>query len=123
MPQIQSAAIVVPRALVATMIINGSLAFAMIISLFFCVTNLDEALGASDTMFYPFLEVFRTAVRSRTGACVMAGLILVLNIASSVGIYASASRMLWSFARDKGVPFHQYLVKVSVLFYLRAIPG
>lgn len=94
----------------------------MIISLFFCVANLDEALAASDTMFYPFLEVFRTAVRSRTGACVMAGLILILNIASSVGIYASASRMLWSFARDKGVPFHKWLVKVRVLFFWQSCP-
>ncbi|KAK4216303.1 choline transport protein [Rhypophila decipiens] len=111
--EIQSAAVVVPRALMYTVFINGSLAFAMIIALMFCLTDLEAALGASQTMFYPFLHVFYAAVGSTTGACLMAGVVLVLAIASSVSLYASASRMLWSFSRDRGLPFSQYLVRLS----------
>lgn len=95
-----------------TIIINGTLAFAMIIALLFCLTDIEAALGAASTMFYPFLEVFYAAVNSRAGACAMASIILVLAVASSVGIYASASRLMWSFARDKGLPFSEHLMKV-----------
>lgn len=110
--QIQSAAIVVPRAIMATIFINGTLALAMVIAFLFCISDLEAALEASETMYYPFLQVFYSGVNSKTGAVVMAVLLLVLAIASSVGIYASASRMLWSFSRDKGLPFNKYLFKV-----------
>lgn len=96
-----------------TITINGTLGFAALISLLFCLTNLDSALEASETMFYPFLEVFYAGVKSRGGAVAMAVVILTLAVASSVGIYASASRMLWSFSRDKGVPFSRHVSKLS----------
>lgn len=112
--EIQSASLVVPRALLFTIIINGSLAFAMTISLVFCLTDIAEAFAAADTMFYPFLQIFHAAVKSTAGAGAMAEIILLMAIANSVGVYASASRMLWSFSRDRDLPFSSYLVKVSI---------
>jgi choline transport protein len=35
-------------------------------------------------------------------------------IAAAIGIMATASRLLWSFARDNGVPFSNYISRVSV---------
>lgn len=113
--EIQSAATVVPKALLCTIVINGCLAFATIIALLFCLTDIYSAAEAADTMFYPFLQVFQSGVKSTTGACVMAGVVLVLAIASSIGVYATTSRMVWSFSRDKGLPFSRYLVKVSIV--------
>lgn len=95
-----------------TIVINGVLALATIIAMLFCLDDIGTALEAADTMFYPFLQIFFAAVKSRAGACMMAGIILGLAIASSVGIYASASRLMWSFARDRGLPFSQKLTKV-----------
>lgn len=95
-----------------TIIINGVLALATIIAMLFCLNDIETALEAADTMFYPFLQIFYAAVNSRAGACIMAGTILVLAVASSVGIYASASRLMWSFARDRGLPFSHKLTKV-----------
>ncbi|KAI1414623.1 amino acid transporter [Hypoxylon sp. FL1857] len=111
--EIQSAAVVVPRALMYTIIINGSMALAMAIAMIFCIEDLDAALAAVNTMFYPCLQIFSSAVRSIKGACLMAGVVLVLSIAGGVGVYASASRMVWSFSRDKGLPFSSYLVKLT----------
>ncbi|KAI1370479.1 putative GABA transporter [Hypoxylon crocopeplum] len=111
--EIQSAAVVVPRALLFTILINGSLAFAMAVALMFCLSDLDGALEAASTMFYPFLQIFYTSVGSVTGACIMACVVFVMAVASSVGVYASASRMLWSFSRDRGLPFDRYLVKLT----------
>ncbi len=111
--EIQSSALVVPRALLFTIIINGALAFAMTVSLLFCLTDMAAAIAATETMFYPFLQVFRDAVGSVVGASAMASIVLAMGIASSIGVYASASRMLWSFSRDQGLPFHKHIVKVS----------
>lgn len=65
--EIQSAATVVPKALLSTIFINGCLAFATIIALLFCLTDISSALEAADTMFYPFLQVFQSGVKSTTG--------------------------------------------------------
>ncbi|KAI0902733.1 amino acid permease-domain-containing protein [Ustulina deusta] len=111
--EIQSAPIVVPRALIYTILINGTLAFATIVALLFCATDLEAAVAAADTLFYPSLQIFQSALNSTVGAVVLGSVILVLSIAASVGIYASASRMIWSFSRDRGLPFHQFMVKLS----------
>ncbi|KAI0881260.1 putative GABA transporter [Annulohypoxylon maeteangense] len=113
--EIQSAATVVPQALVYTIFINGSLAFAMTIALMFCITDIDAAMAAAETMFYPFLEVFQSGVNSTTGAVIMSSVVLILAAASTVGVYASASRMIWSFSRDNGLPFSRHLAKRSSL--------
>lgn len=96
-----------------TITINGTLGFAALIAMLFCLTDLEAALEASETMFYPFLEVFYSGVKSRGGAVAMALVILTLALASSVSIYASASRMLWSFSRDKGIPFSKHVARLS----------
>lgn len=90
------------------------MAFAIVLGMLFCLTNIEAAIEASETIYYPFLEIFYASVNSRAGACVMASLVLMLAIVSTVGIYASASRMVWSFARDKGLPFSGHLVKVRL---------
>jgi choline transport protein len=111
--EIVSAATVVPKALVYSIVINGILAWAMLVAMMFCMGDLEAALEATETLFYPFIEIFYQAVNSRAGAAIMTSIILVMGIASIVGVYAASSRMLWSFARDRGVPFHRTLVKVS----------
>ncbi|KAI1823338.1 amino acid transporter [Xylaria intraflava] len=111
--EIQSAAVVVPKALLYTILINGLLAFAMVVALMFCLGDVDTALASADELFYPFLEIFHSAVKSTVGAGLLSGIVLVLAIASSIGVYASASRMLWSFSRDHGLPFSKQLVKLN----------
>lgn len=64
-------------------------------------------------MCYPALEIFLQGVKSRAGASLMASVVLILAFACSVGTYATASRMLWSFSRDKAVPFHRQLARLT----------
>ena len=88
----------------------------MILALMFCIGDVEAALGAQKTLGYPFLEIFVQAVNSVTGACLMAGLIVVLGFCSTVGGFAAASRMLWSLSRDRGTPFWKVLSRVCQLF-------
>ncbi|ORY01977.1 amino acid/polyamine transporter I [Clohesyomyces aquaticus] len=120
--EIVSAASVVPQALVYSVLINGSLALAMAIALVFCMGDIEAALEAQMTMIYPALEIFLQAVKSKTGAILMASIVLVLATACGVGAYATASRMIWSFSRDKGLPFSGTLVKVPTKLSKTALP-
>ncbi len=111
--EINNASVIVPRALIAGLFINGLLGFGMVLALMICLGNINAMLAAEETLTYPFIEVFGQATGSVTGASVMAALIVTMGVCGTVGALASASRMSWSFARDKGFPFHHILVKVS----------
>lgn len=101
--------------MLSTVVLNGVMGFAMLIALLFCLGDLDDAL-TSPTGF-PFIEIFRQATHSNAGTTVMTALIMLLLIAAAIGIMATASRQLWAFARDGGVPFSNYLSRVSRASY------
>lgn len=65
--EIQGAAAVVPRALMYTILINGTLAFAITIALLFSLSDLEAAAAAAETLFYPVFYVFKAAVKSTAG--------------------------------------------------------
>jgi amino acid transporter len=103
--------------MVSSVVLNGVMGFAMLIAVLFCLGDIDEAL-TSPTGF-PFIEIFRQATNSNAGATVMTVLIMCLLIAAAIGIMATASRLLWSFARDNGVPFSNYISRVSLSFAVK----
>ena len=62
---------------------------------------------------FAFIQVFIDAIKSKAGATVMVCIPLVLLWCAVIGFLATASRMTWSFARDQGLPFHRYIMKVE----------
>lgn len=78
--------------------------------------DLDTVLTAIQAGEIPTLLIFQQAVQSRTGAVLMYVIILIMACACGIGCFAAASRMLWSFARDHGVPFSGWLSKVCYSF-------
>ncbi|GJN68878.1 hypothetical protein PLIIFM63780_000936 [Purpureocillium lilacinum] len=109
--EVHNAAVVVPQSIIMSMLINGTLGFAMNIAVLFCMGNLDDALNSK--LPFAFMEIFLQATRSVAGAATMSSLVLVLAISATVGIYASTSRVFWSFARDRGLPFWNALSKID----------
>lgn len=74
-------------------------------------TPILEAIQAGE---YPILQIFHRAVGSNAGAILMYVIVLLMGLAATIGGYASASRMLWSFARDQGVPFPDWVITVCI---------
>ena len=109
--EIENAAVIVPRAIIISIVINGSLGFGMLIVTLFSLTNVDGALKSPPGV--PFMEIFLNSTGSVAGATVMASILVVMQYAANVGLLAAASRMLWSFARDRGLPGWKYLMHVS----------
>ena len=98
----------VPRAMVFTILLNGSLGLAMVIALLFCLG--DPALAA--TTQFPFMEIFNQAVRNVSGALTMIAIITILSICATISTVATASRMAWAFSRDRGTPGWKILSRV-----------
>ncbi|KAM0123718.1 hypothetical protein ACHAO1_011231, partial [Botrytis cinerea] len=109
--EIRNPSLVVPRAIMLSIIINGSMGFAMVIALLFCIGDIDAALATNTG--YPYMEIFLQATRSVSGAAVMASIIAILGICATVSTLASTSRMFWSFSRDRGLPEWRTLQKVN----------
>ncbi|KAH6707652.1 amino acid/polyamine transporter I [Leptodontidium sp. MPI-SDFR-AT-0119] len=108
--EIHNASTVVPNVMMFSLLLNGVLGFSMLIAILFCLGSIDDAL-ATPTGF-PFIEIFLQATNSRGGATVMTCIVMLLMAAASIGVMATASRMLWAFARDNGVPFSNQLGRV-----------
>ena len=81
-----------------TIFLNGALGFAMMVSILFCIGNVDNAL--STPTGYPFIEMFRNATQSDAGATAMTSILIALIIFATFGYVASASRQMWAFARS-----------------------
>lgn len=109
--EIENAAVVIPRSMIMAVAINGVLGFSIIIAVLFCLGDPQAALETPTG--FPFIEIFTQAVQSKAGASAMTAVIIWAMFAANIGLLATASRMLWAFAREKGVPGHRYLAKVE----------
>lgn len=109
--EICDAAIVVPRALLATVVVNGTLGFAMILTTLYCMGDLDAALA--ENPHYPFMAIFRNAVGSTAGATVMASIVIAMLFVACTGVIASTSRLFWALSRDRAIPGWSFLKKTS----------
>lgn len=110
--EVKNASRVVPQVIMLSVAINGCLGFGMLITVLFCVGNPKDVLNSSTG--YPFMEIFYEATNSLPGSLAMCSIVLVNYCCSLVGMLAAASRQLWSFSRDKGVPGWRWWSQVSL---------
>ncbi|KAH8892815.1 putative GABA permease [Thozetella sp. PMI_491] len=109
--EIHNADLVVPRSLLTGLFINGSLGLGMMIATLYCIGDIDAAIAANPN--YPFMAVFDTVVGSKAGAAAMASVVVVMAFSATTGGLASTSRLYWAFARDRGLPGWQALMKTN----------
>ncbi|KAF7908453.1 uncharacterized protein EAF01_004208 [Botrytis porri] len=72
--EIRNPSLVVPRSIILSIILNGSMGLAMIIPILFCLGDIDAALSTNTG--YPFIEIFFHATRSVSGSTTMASLVV-----------------------------------------------
>jgi amino acid transporter len=112
--EVRDAPRTIPRILVQTIIINGTLAFAMTLVLLFFIGDVDSAL--STPTGFPIIQIFYQATGSVKAATAMQASITIIGFASNIGVVASVSRLTWAFARDGGMPFSNFFAHVSYTF-------
>ena len=109
--EIKDASETLPRAISWAVILNGCLGFIMIITLCFTLGDVNQILKTPTG--FPFIEIFYNSTQSYSATNVMVTILIVTLTSSTISEVATASRQLWSFARDNGLPFSSVLSHVS----------
>jgi len=78
------------------------MAWLMIITFCFCLGPLEAA--TTTPTGYAFIHVFHNATQSLAATNSMSFIVIFMNFFCAVGMTATASRQLFAFARDRGVP-------------------
>ena len=95
--------------------LNAALGLCMILTLCFCTVDVESVMASPVGMAgYPFIQIFYDATGSLGATTMMVILPLISLTGSVIAEVATASRQLWSFARDGGVPFSSTVAKVGV---------
>ncbi|MCJ1280040.1 hypothetical protein MMC21_007865 [Puttea exsequens] len=100
----------VPFAIMGTVAIGFVTSWFYSIALFFSMDNLDD-LDSTPTLV-PLLALFHQALRSTAGAIVLEALFVATGFWCLVASHTWQSRLCWSFARDGGLPFSNFLSHV-----------
>ena len=94
-----------------SLFLNGVLGLVMLITMCFCIGDLESVLVTPTA--YPFIQIFYNATNSLVATNVMTSIVIVLTIGCGINNVAGASRQMFAFARDGGLPFSEYLARVS----------
>lgn len=109
--EIRDASLVLPQAMMATTFLNGLLGFIMLITFCFCLGDINTILA--NPQVQPYVLVFQSVTKSNAGTAILSTILIVLTFCGCVSNMATASRQLFAFARDNGVPFSSFLSRVS----------
>ncbi|KAK5717360.1 hypothetical protein LTR15_009254 [Elasticomyces elasticus] len=105
--ELHDAAYVLPRAMVATACANYVMGFDMVLTIMFTVGPDVESV-LSTPYGQRWVQIVHNATNSYAASMVV-GLLLTCCLINNV---TTASRQLWSFARDGGVPFGPFFATV-----------
>ncbi|EGD99721.1 GABA permease [Trichophyton tonsurans CBS 112818] len=109
--EIKDASKTLPQAMMSAVGVNFVLGLAVILTICFTVGDI-EAVLASPTGI-PFIQIFFNATKSHAATNAMTSIVVITLVASTITEVATASRQTWSFARDRGVPFADFLSHVN----------
>ncbi|MCJ1241866.1 hypothetical protein MMC14_009872 [Varicellaria rhodocarpa] len=109
--EITNATIVVPRAIVFTYVTQGALGLGLLLAVLFYINDLTTVLKPPSG--YAFIEIFLQATGSAAGTATMVSIVTTMQFVATVSNVAAASRMLWAFSRDKGIPGWKLISRVE----------
>ena len=93
----------VPLSMVYAILVNGATALAFMITVLFCLGDLETALTTPTG--YPIIQVVYGATGSKATTTAFVCFIIFNGLIAMFSSLASVSRLTWAFARDKGLPF------------------
>lgn len=101
----------IPIAIMGTVAIGFVTAWFYSVAMFFSIDNLQELFDTETGV--PILALYYQALGSRAGAIALESLIIATGVGCLIASQTWQCRLCWSFARDRGLPFSQYLSKVD----------
>lgn len=108
--ELKDASHTLPRAMLATAVVNSTLGFLMLITFCFCLGDVHSVLNTPTGQ--PHIQVLYNATKSVPGATALASITTIMAVFGCVNNVATCSRQLFAFARDNGVPFSSFFAHV-----------
>lgn len=99
----------IEKVMIGAVTSNPVVVFAYAIVLMFCIG--DEE--AASTPLQPIVGIYYAATKSKAVTTVVLLMHMFIILISPFNVVASASRLVWAFAMDKGLPCSPYLSSVS----------
>ncbi|GAB7351785.1 hypothetical protein MBLNU459_g2359t1 [Dothideomycetes sp. NU459] len=109
--EIEDASLTLPKAMMWSVATNATLAFLMAVTLIFTLGDIDNILASPTRQ--PFIQVFYNATGSYGGTNTMCAIIVIMLWSCCISEVATASRQVWAFARDEGLPYSTWLAVVD----------
>ena len=101
--EVKRARIRVPRSMIASVVLNAIMQFAFILTLVFCIGDLDRVTNTPTAL--PIIEVYYQATGSKGATNLFVVMLAIIIIIAFFNVFASVSRLAWAFSRDNGLPF------------------
>lgn len=101
--EVKDASRVIPFAMIWTLALNGLTGFVMMITFAYTLGSISAA--SEPKYIFAFIGTFYDATQSHAGATVLTCIITTLTFCSAISNLATASRQMFAFARDGGLPF------------------
>jgi choline transport protein len=109
--EVKNAPLRVPQSMVLSVLINGVLAWGIIITILFTI---GDSVAVSQTPYvYPIIQMLYNSTGSKGATTAIMTLLLFIGVVAVFSTLASVSRLTWAFARDKGLPLSHFFGKVS----------
>ncbi len=105
-----NAAYVLPRSMIVTALSNYTLAFVVVVTLVFSLNDLQKL--SESPLGQPYLAIFSHATQSTGTTSAVAIITLILVVSCAINGITITSRLIWSFARDEGLPCSTWLSRV-----------
>ena len=101
----------IPIAMTATAVVNYLIGFIMTITILSVSGHFDQDLATRTGQ--PYLAVLYAATGSRTATIAFLVIIIILFFCCTINCITTTSRQLFAFSRDRGMPFSEWMSRVS----------
>ncbi|PVH88992.1 amino acid transporter [Cadophora sp. DSE1049] len=101
--EVKGARTQVPHSMIIAVTSNSIMQFSFMVAVMFCIGDVDQVTNTPTLL--PIIEVYYQATKSKPATNLLVFMIALILFISLFNIFASVSRLAWSFARDNGLPF------------------
>lgn len=113
--EVRNADVTVPWCMLITTLLNGAFGFGIVIAVLFVTVDIESVLESpTGALGFPYMQIFYNSTGSKGGATGMIFIILFMTVCGTIATLATASRLIWAFARDRGLPFWSHVSKVGI---------
>lgn len=109
----KGASVMIPWSLIWGVFVNGVLGIGMVLGLFYYGPSGQELQDAlTSPTGYPYEAIFVHATGSVAGATGLSAIVIVMAWIATLMIFRPATREVWAFARDNGLPGSAWVAKI-----------